>query len=141
MNVMRRGCCLCGQVQVVLRNLPLAIASCHCNHCRKTSGAAFSLVAILPAQAVDLSGEVMAYDDIADSGARISRRFCGRCGSPVETASSITEQQGIRIIKLGLFDEINDLRPSVELFCRSRAGWLPPFEEARRYTAMQTPDV
>lgn len=136
MTNLREGRCLCGRIRVALSGEPLMVAACHCLHCRKTSGSAFSLVAVMPADAVEVSGELAVYADASASGGAVSRRFCAACGSPVETTSSSSAAQGVRIIKLGLFDEIDGLWPSVELFCSRRAGWLPGLGGTVGFAAM-----
>ncbi len=142
MRIDRHGSCLCGQVRVALHAAPLVVAACHCRHCRKTGGAAFSLVAVMLADSVEVSGPLAEYFDTADSGVAVTRRFCGGCGSPVETASAETAKQGTRIVKLGLFDGLDDLPPRMELFCDGRASWLPAFQETQTFAAMPaSPDA
>lgn len=139
MTAQRHGTCLCGQVQMALHAAPLVVAACHCRHCRKTSGSAFSLVAVMLADAVEVSGPVAEYLDLADSGVAVTRRFRGACGSPVETVSAETAKQGTRIVKLGLFDGLDELAPRMELFCAGRASWLPAFQETQTFAAMPAP--
>jgi len=139
MTALRHGTCLCGQVQVALHTAPLVVAACHCRHCRKTSGSAFSLVAVMLADSVEVTGPLAEYPDTAESGTAVTRRFCGACGSPVETASAETAKQGTRLVKLGLFDGLDELVPRMELFCGGRAGWLPAFSETQTFAAMPAP--
>ena len=139
MNICHHGSCLCGQVQVALHATPLVVAACHCRHCQKTSSSAFSLVAVVLADHVEVSGPVAEYADTANSGVAVTRRFCGACGSPIETVSAETAKQGTRIVKLGLFDGLGDLPPRMELFCGGRAGWLPAFQETQTFAAMPAP--
>jgi hypothetical protein len=141
MTTLRHGTCLCGQVQVALHTAPLVVAACHCRHCRKTSGSAFSLVAVMLADGVEVTGPVAEYLDTADSGTAVTRRFCAACGSPVETASAETAKQGTRLVKLGLFDELDELVPRMELFCGGRVGWLPAFSETQTFAAMPAPQT
>ena len=46
------GSCLCGQVPVRLAAEPVMVALCHCSHCQKTAGSAFSTVLLVPEGAV-----------------------------------------------------------------------------------------
>lgn len=136
MTMQRRGSCLCGQVQLEFSTAPLVIATCHCRHCQQTSGSAFSLVAVMPADGVRITGTLSEYHDTSDAGTAVTRRFCGACGSPVETASAELAQQGQRIIKLGLFPDVTDLQPVMEVFCRGRAAWLPDFTGTQSFHMM-----
>jgi hypothetical protein len=119
------GTCLCGQVRATLASDPVAVAVCHCTHCQKTAGSAFSVVLLVPAPAVQLEGPVTNFGDQSNSGNSVNRSFCSRCGTPVETSSDGTRAQGIRIIKAGLFAEAQEFKPNIEIFCDRRRGWLP----------------
>lgn len=88
------------------------------------------------AEGVTVAGPLSEYADTSNAGTEVTRRFCGACGSPVETASIVLAQQGTRIIKLGLFDDLADLSPTLELFCGGRAGWLPDFKGTKVFAAM-----
>lgn len=119
------GSCLCGEVCVTLTSEPLMVAACHCTHCQKTAGSAFSTVLLMPVAAASVQGRLIGYDDRGDSGMAVRRSFCGRCGSPIETASQATQAQQVRIIKSGLFAGLREFVPTVELFCASRCSWVP----------------
>lgn len=45
------GCCRCGQVQFEISARPLMTAACHCAGCQSMSSSAFSLTAMIPADA------------------------------------------------------------------------------------------
>lgn len=47
-EAVRNGRCLCGQVTVELTGEPFAVSLCHCVNCQKTSGSAFSVIALVP---------------------------------------------------------------------------------------------
>ncbi|WP_159501899.1 GFA family protein [Microbacterium sp. 18062] len=132
MTMFRRGTCLCGRVDVTLEGEPLAIVACHCAHCRTQGGTALSLVAVMPQDAVRIAGALTDYPDTGGS----TRRFCGACGTPVETVSLGTRREGTRVVKLGLFDGVDLLPPVVETFGRERAAWLPPFEGTAVFETM-----
>lgn len=131
-----RGSCLCGQVLVTVTGAPVASAVCHCLHCQKTAGSAFSTVLLLPDEAVSVEGGVRSYHDVADSGASVTRSFCGRCGSPVETSSAGTEAQKLRLIKAGLFAGVREFPPQLEIFCASRRSWVPAFTGTTAFVTM-----
>ena len=46
-----RGQCLCGEVGFECDAAPVVTVACHCTHCQKTSGSAFSVNAIVPGAA------------------------------------------------------------------------------------------
>jgi hypothetical protein len=130
------GSCLCGQVHVTLTGDPVTVALCHCTHCQKTAGSAFSTVLLVPAAAVSVAGPVTGYDDLGDSGAAVTRSFCSKCGTPVETSSEATRAQKVRIIKAGLFASIREVPPQLELFCARRRSWLSPLSGTTTFAGM-----
>lgn len=67
-----RGSCLCGQVLVTVTGAPVASAVCHCLHCQKTAGSAFSTVLLLPDEAVSVEGACGAIT-MLPTAARASR--------------------------------------------------------------------
>ncbi len=71
------GGCLCGNIRYTLNTDPALTVVCHCTHCQKASGSAFSTNLVV--QRADLAftgGEMAAYDDKADSGNTLKRSFC-----------------------------------------------------------------
>src|SRR6266853_2119571 len=72
------GGCLCGAVRFVATGKPKSVAWCHCQSCRRHSGAPVSVfVAFRRAAYVVTKGEVTRFNLVAGRG----RGFCARCGS------------------------------------------------------------
>jgi hypothetical protein len=130
------GSCLCGEVRVTLTGDPVAVAVCHCTHCQKTAGSAFSIVLLVPEAAVTVEGSVSGYGDRGDSGLAVTRNFCSTCGSPVETSSEATRGQHVRIVKAGLFAGVREFTPKMELFCSSRSTWVPALPGTATFAGM-----
>jgi len=120
----RTGRCLCGKVTVELSVEPLAVSLCHCVNCQKTSGSAFSVIALVPRDKIRFSGEVGVFHDVGDSGSSFERRFCTGCGSPVESYSARLAEMGITIVKASLFDDTSWLSPNEQIYCQSSQRWL-----------------
>lgn len=112
------GGCLCGAVRLVARGAPKRVGICHCLDCRKHHGALFYAAAVFDAAAVEVTGEVNAYE---------GRAFCPRCGS------SVFARTGEEVeVHLGALDAPDMFTPEYELWCERREGWLPVFEGVRR---------
>lgn len=56
------------------------------------------------------------------------RFFCPECGSSVFSRSGDEVE-----VNLGALDEIDQFRPTYELWTTRREGWLPVFAGVRRY--------
>ncbi len=123
-----KGSCLCGNVTYESTAEPIMIAACHCTHCRKQSGSAFSVNIGVPADSVTLSGDSLkTYTDMGASGKNILRKFCGDCGSPI--LSYVTAADGLYFIKVGSLDDSSWVVPGAEIWCDSKVNWGTLSEE------------
>jgi hypothetical protein len=111
------GGCLCGQVRYQAETEPFFTACCHCKNCQKQSGTAFSVVVGLPEAALQIDGDMTTYDDTADSGGRVLRKFCPKCGSAILSAAA--GRPGMVILKAGTLDDTSWLDPKVHVWTES----------------------
>ena len=76
------GSCFCNTVQFKLSGAPKAIVNCHCNFCRKHSGAAFSTHVVVLETALEITA---GQDSISAFQFRENahKHFCKKCGSPL----------------------------------------------------------
>ena len=126
-----KGGCLCGKVRYESNAEPLMVAVCHCTHCQKQSGSAFSVNIGVPADSVTVTGESFTtYEDHGDSGKATLRKFCNQCGSPILT--DVTAAGGVYFIKAGTLDDSSWVKPGAEIWCDSRAAWGTPDETVPR---------
>jgi hypothetical protein len=130
------GSCLCGNVRVTLSAAPLAVALCHCRDCQKQSGSAFSLVAIVPLGALEVSGDTAMWRTLANSGQSVERTFCRTCGSPVRTDSTGSRARGITVLKAALMDEAASFVPQLQIYCDRAAPWVDDLKPLARFDGM-----
>ena len=72
------GGCLCGKVRYRVESEPLWVCHCHCDMCRKQTGAAFATYVGFPAEAFQwTAGKPALYRSSDD----VKRGFCADCGS------------------------------------------------------------
>ena len=125
---MLTGKCLCGQVEVKVRDEPTRVGICHCMDCRKESGSAFTFYGIWPASRFEHTGDTSEFQ---------GRRFCSHCGSRVFSADDQEAE-----IKLGILSEApTPLKPSYELWIKRREAWLRPVEGAEQFEEDRLPRV
>ena len=117
----RTGRCLCGNISYVLDGEPLATAVCHCSHCQRQGGSAFSVNLIAMNSQMTVTGEMAAYDEMGDQ-VYVRRRFCSSCGSPI--LSEIMLSEGVIAVKAGTLDDTSDVKPTVEAWCVDRQPWV-----------------
>jgi hypothetical protein len=117
------GSCLCGNVTYACDADPIASANCHCRDCQKSSGAAFSTVAMVPAQSIEIRGATLSiFRTIGeDHGKEAQRHFCSNCGAPLLTVSDA--YPGIVFIKAGTLNDSSLVQPAMDVWSDSKQIW------------------
>ena len=123
-GAMRTGRCLCGAVTYELSGDPIATAVCHCDHCQRQSGGAFSVNLIAHTSQLSITGSLRTYDERGERGddVYVRRRFCEVCGSPI--VSELAKTDGVVAVKAGTLDDRSDVNPTVEVWCQDRQPWV-----------------
>jgi hypothetical protein len=121
---MRTGRCLCGAVTFELSGDLIATAVCHCDHCQRQSGGAFSVNLVAHSSQLTITGDLQTYEERGERGddVYVRRRFCGACGSPI--VSELAKTDGVIAIKAGVLDDRVDVKPTVEVWCVDRQPWV-----------------
>jgi len=127
-----QGGCLCGAVRYTSDAEPALTAICHCDHCQKTSGSAFSVNVGVPVAGLRVSGAALAtFEDLGESGQPVHRRFCGKCGSSLFTDADAFA--GISFIKGGSLDDRSWLQPRLHIWCGSAQPWVSIAADATKF--------
>ena len=116
----RTGACLCGQVRFRLSAEPGVSRICWCRDCQRIAGNG-TANAIFPSSAIEVSGSTSEYVRTADSGHRVHRRFCPRCGCHLFADS--TGRPGFTVVRLGTIDDPASIRPVANIWSASAPGW------------------
>lgn len=129
---MRKGGCLCGACRYEIDGDPVVVAHCHCIDCQKLTGSGHSTGAMFAESGISLAGPSASYSMSSESGSKVARLFCSKCGSPLFGKNS--GMPGFMTVSLGTLDSPDDLVPQVVVFRRSRRSWdvmdetLPTYE-------------
>lgn len=120
----RTGRCLCGAVTYELVGDLIATAVCHCDHCQRQGGGAFSVNLVAHESQLTVSGDLKTYVETgeADDGEYVHRRFCPECGSPI--VSALVGTPGVVAVKAGTLDDRSEVAPNVEVWCVDRQPWV-----------------
>jgi len=121
------GGCLCGAVRFVATDSPKGVYWCHCQSCRKHSGAPASVFVAFEHTAYRVTqGEITKFDS---TPGRTRRGFCARCGSTLtcESAGLPTETH----FHVGAFDRAVELQPTRHVFREEQLPWLHLVETER----------
>jgi hypothetical protein len=121
---MLTGRCLCGAVTYELEGDLIATAVCHCDHCQRQSGGAFSVNLIALEPQLTIHGELKTYEERGELGddVYVRRRFCPECGSPI--VSELAKTAGVIAVKAGTLDDKTGVAPTIEAWCVDRQPWV-----------------
>jgi len=123
----RPGGCLCGAVRFVCDGRPIKVNLCHCQMCRKASGAPVVAWAAYERARVRFGSE----PTWRQSSAKAERAFCPKCGSAIAWHSlGDTAQIDLAV---GAFDQPDDLKPAEHLWADSRIKWLKIEDSTPKY--------
>ena len=116
------GGCMCKAVRYEVTAEPLAVMDCHCRDCQYASGGSHTTAVVLPVAAFKITkGAPTRFTSKGDSGADVTRAFCGTCGSPL--FSEPPPGRDIVVVKAGSLDDPSWLQPGGALYASSAQPW------------------
>ena len=118
------GGCRCGAIRYRLKidKLPKVYA-CHCRDCQTWSGSAFSLQAIVPEEALEVTGEPYLYERPSEDGTRISRqRGCAICITRVYNTN--TRRPGFAVVRAGTLDRSDELNIAAHIWTQRKLSGI-----------------
>lgn len=127
------GSCQCGAITFQAEIDPKQVNICHCTDCQAFSSSAFRVG--VPAPAKDfklLSGEPKAYIKTAESGNKRVQMFCPTCGTHLYTTGATPKEATVYRIRLGAIRQRQELRPSIQIWCRSELPWVRDLDSIPR---------
>ena len=115
-----QGGCQCGAVRYEVSGEPQHVALCHCNDCRKSSGAPMvAWAAFADTQFKLVKGEPVTFN----SSGSAMRSFCPKCGSGLYYRNA-EFLPGIVDIQSATLDDPDALPPSAHIQVAERLGWM-----------------
>ena len=127
------GGCLCGSVRYTSDAEPIMTAICHCENCQRQTGTSFSIIIGVPEDSITFHKKetLTEYIDYGQSGKKIRRHFCNKCGSPI--LSLVENAPGLGIIKAGTLDDKSWLKPASQFWCSTAQPWVELSEELEKH--------
>ena len=115
------GRCFCGAVRFRFSHMPVATRACWCRDCQYLAAGNASINAIFRTEGFEIAGEVSGYESTADSGKRMRRRFCPKCGTPL--FSEALGEPGFVAVRVGALDDPAIGRPQQFIWTASAPEW------------------
>ena len=118
-----QGGCLCGAIRYQVKATPQSVVICHCTHCQRASGSAFSVNLLINTTDYEQQGETKFYIDHGDSGLESYRHFCPHCGSSIMTQAQ--NLPNIILVKAGTLDHHHqaEIKPQLEIYTDHAVQW------------------
>ena len=122
------GGCLCGAVRFRARGAPTNATLCHCQSCRRASGAPFVAWVSFPRAGFGLiRGEPARFR----SSPPVERSFCARCGTPLTYAHD-AEPESLDVVTVSL-DRAGELAPRDHTWTSHALPWVRALDVLPRH--------
>lgn len=128
------GGCLCGRVRYRAEGTPADRTHCHCETCRRSTGAPFVSWATFPASGFSFTAGHPARFDSSEAA---YRQFCANCGTQL-TFTSRNSPDGIDVT-LGSLDRPESIMPSDHIWTRRQLSWIRLADGLPRFAGDRTP--
>jgi len=113
------GQCYCGAISLESSEHPSDVVYCHCNDCRRVSGAPVAAYAAFGTAAVSFTPREGKSVSVNPGAVRY---FCDECGS--QLASRYDYLPGKIYIAVGVIDRVESLVPTSHAHNHNRLPWL-----------------
>ncbi len=127
------GGCACGAIRYRSNAEPTSRTLCHCESCRRASGAPAVAWAIFPAAAFAI---VAGMPREHRSSLHVTRSFCGTCGTPLTYRSD--RRPEVVDVHTATFDDPDAFAPEREIWTGEKVAWsvvnpaLPQFARSSK---------
>tara|TARA_R110002051_G_scaffold87187_2_gene153360 strand:+ start:103 stop:528 length:426 start_codon:yes stop_codon:yes gene_type:complete len=115
------GKCLCGAITYVAHGMPVVVAQCHCEQCRRLSGTGHTVGAMFRAKDVTVVGQLREYTYLSDLGSEVTKSSCPVCSSPIFGSNTRIPEH--LTLAVGSMDDATGLDVQVVIFERDRPHW------------------
>jgi len=116
-----RGRCLCGAVRWESAEPVVVTRVCWCRDCQYLGAGSGTVGACFRTATFKVEGVTSDYTSIADSGNRMHRRFCPKCGTPL--FSEAEARPHLIFVRVGTFEDPNLATPASTIWTASAPNW------------------
>ena len=115
--------CQCGQVSYTLHAPPTLVLACHCKECQKLATSPFSVTAMVSADSIEFSGQMLEWQRSSDSGNINLAKFCPQCGNRIYHLNP-AEPDKIKLKLKPVLHEDSDLfQPKAHVWVSEKVSW------------------
>ena len=121
MNFPINGSCQCGSIRYRLLKPPRLVMACHCRECQKLSTSAFSITAVVDADALEIEGIMSDWSRVAESGNINAAKFCPGCGNRIYHYNPA--DPGTLKLKPSTLDDTSGIIPTAHCWVSEKQDW------------------
>jgi len=129
------GGCLCGEIRYECQGEPVVSFICHCTDCQQFTGSVFAAALFFPRESFRmLSGAPTKFAVTAESGKKVEREFCSKCGASLfEVLEKLPD---LISVAAGSLDDKAVFKPARHIWTKSQVATiqvnddLPKFEKS-----------
>jgi len=115
------GSCLCGAVRYTATAAPIITRMCWCRVCQYLASGNATVNVCFPTKAISISGELRDYENVAESGNTMHRRFCPTCGTHMFSEAEIRPH--LIFVRAGTVDDPAIVQPAATIWTSSAPAW------------------
>jgi hypothetical protein len=116
------GSCLCGAIRYACSSEPLFMGNCHCRDCQKATGAPYISAFGVYTDALSFSSPPKTIEVTAENGNRVTRGFCGDCGTTLFGRSA--GMPVVTSVSAATLDDSSWFTPAADLYVSSALPWV-----------------
>ncbi|MBV9996547.1 MAG: GFA family protein [Caulobacteraceae bacterium] len=131
------GRCLCGSVTYRAASAPIVVRACWCRLCQYIGAGSGTVNACFAREGFIIQGELGDHMGVADSGARMHRRFCRSCGTHL--FSEAEPRPHLIFVRVGTLDDPEAGRPQMTIWTSQAPSWACIAEDLPRVEAQPPP--
>ena len=124
------GGCMCGAVRYETSGQSFDALNCHCESCRKHTGAPMATLVVFKVEQVSFGG---AARGIYESNPGVGRGFCGTCGTPLSWETTLKSLGPVCALHVSTFDNPEVHKPVAHTFYGERLAWFDAADDLPRY--------
>ena len=121
---------MCGAVRYETTGEPSRVLHCHCQSCRRHTGAPAATLAVFKENQIEFSGEER---KIYQSAPNVGRAFCGECGTSLSWETVFGDEGALCALHISTFDNPEALVPTGHSFYADRISWFDIADDLPRY--------
>ena len=124
------GVCMCGAVRFGTTADPARVIHCHCEDCRRHTGAPMATLPVYSADQVVFSGQARR---LYRSSENAQRAFCPTCGTSITFEADLRGYGSVCALHISAFDDPETLRPTHHSYFAERISWMDLADDLPRY--------